>query len=93
MLKPKKRLNRTKKREQLPKIIGEHPGTRAAAGKKTPQEHVDKDAIDESGNLLYDDGKGRKRREIISPIFKQKKRARFLQNRHAFSFINLLNQR
>ncbi len=31
---------------------GEHPEHAPQPGKKTPQEHVDKDAIDESGNLL-----------------------------------------
>ncbi len=38
-------------------IIGEHPEHAPQPGRKTPQEHVDKDAIDESGNLIYDDGK------------------------------------
>ena len=32
---------------------GEHPEHAPQPGKKTPQEHVDKDAIDESGNLLH----------------------------------------
>ena len=31
---------------------GKHPEHATQPGKKTPQEHVDKDAIDESGNLL-----------------------------------------
>ena len=35
---------------------GEHPEHAPQPGKKTPQQHVDKDAIDESGNLLYPDG-------------------------------------
>ena len=34
-------------------IEGEHPEHAPQPGKKTPQEHVDKDAIDESGNLLH----------------------------------------
>jgi hypothetical protein len=38
-------------------FIGEHPEHAPQPGRKTPQEHVDKDAIDESGNLIYDDGK------------------------------------
>ena len=32
---------------------GEHPEHAAQPGKKTPQEHVDNKAIDESGNLLH----------------------------------------
>lgn len=39
-------------------IIGEHPEHTPQPGRKTPQEDlIDKDAIDESGNLIYDDGK------------------------------------
>ena len=38
-------------------FIGEHPEHAPQPGRKTPQEHVDKDAIDESGNLIYDDGR------------------------------------
>ncbi|MDQ6785602.1 MAG: hypothetical protein M3033_02115 [Acidobacteriota bacterium] len=38
-------------------IIGEHPEHAVQPGRKTPQEHIDKDAIDESGNRIYDDGK------------------------------------
>lgn len=38
-------------------IIGEHPEHAPQPGKKTPQEHEDKDAIDESGNKIYDDDK------------------------------------
>ena len=34
-------------------IEGEHPEHAPQPGKKTPQEHVDKDAIDEGGNLLH----------------------------------------
>ena len=34
-------------------VVGEHPEHAPQAGKKTPQEHEDKDAIDESGNLLH----------------------------------------
>jgi len=33
-------------------IEGEHPEHAPQPGKKTPQEHIDKDAIDESGNLI-----------------------------------------
>ena len=38
-------------------IEGEHPEHAPQPGRKTPQEHEDKDAIDESGELLHDDGK------------------------------------
>ena len=38
-------------------ITGEHPAHAVQPGRKTPQEHEDKDAIDESGNLIHDDGK------------------------------------
>ena len=37
-------------------IIGENPEHAPQPGRTTPQEHVDKDAIDESGNLIDDDG-------------------------------------
>ena len=38
-------------------MTGEHPEHAPQPGRKTPQEHEDKDAIDESGNLIHDDGK------------------------------------
>jgi len=39
-------------------IIGEHPEHAPQPGRKTPQiDMIDEDAIDESGNLLHDDGK------------------------------------
>ena len=38
-------------------IEGENPEHAPQPGKKTPQEHEDKNAIDESGNLIHDDGK------------------------------------
>ena len=34
-------------------IEGENPEHAPQPGKKTPQEHVDRHAIDESGNLLH----------------------------------------
>lgn len=37
--------------------IGKHPEHHVQPGLKTPQEHVDKDAINESGEKIYDDGK------------------------------------
>lgn len=37
-------------------IEGEHPEHAPQPGKKTPQEHVDKNAVDESGHLLHPHG-------------------------------------
>jgi hypothetical protein len=38
--------------------VGEHPAHAPQPGRKTPQvDMVDEDAIDESGNLIHDDGK------------------------------------
>jgi hypothetical protein len=34
-------------------FVGKHPEHAPQPGRKTPQEHVDRDAIDESGNLLH----------------------------------------
>lgn len=54
----KKALEQNEKKGETAKVIeGEHPQHAPQAGKKTPQEKPDKDAIDESGNLVYDDGK------------------------------------
>ena len=39
-------------------FIGEHPEHAPQPGRKTPQKDlIDEDAIDESGNLIHDDGK------------------------------------
>jgi hypothetical protein len=38
-------------------IIGEHPEHAPQPGRKTPQKHEDKEAINESGKLIHDDGK------------------------------------
>lgn len=39
-------------------FIGEHPEHAPQPGRKTPQEDlIHEDAIDESGNLIHDDGK------------------------------------
>ncbi len=46
-----------KKKDETLEIEGEHPEHAAQPGRKTPQEHEDKNAIDESGNLIHDDGK------------------------------------
>lgn len=51
-----KKLMDEKKVSEL-ELTGEHPEHAPQPGQKTPQEHADKDAIDESGNLIYDDGK------------------------------------
>jgi len=53
----KKAIEQNEKEGTTAEVVGEHPEHAPQAGKKTPQEHVDKDAIDESGNLIYDDGK------------------------------------
>ncbi len=50
----KKALEQNEKQGITAEIEGEHPEHAPIAGKKTPQEHVDKDAIDESGNLIYE---------------------------------------
>lgn len=39
-------------------LVGDNPARAPQPGKKTPQkDEVDEDAIDESGNRIYDDGK------------------------------------
>ena len=39
-------------------MTGDNPAHAPQPGKKTPQiDDIDKDAIDESGNPIYDDGK------------------------------------
>lgn len=52
----KKVMDEKKKNETL-EIEGENPEHAPQPGKKTPQEHEDKNAIDESGNPIHDDGK------------------------------------
>ncbi len=49
----KKAMEQNEREGTTAEVVGEHPEHAPQAGKKTPQEHVDKDAIDESGNLLY----------------------------------------
>jgi hypothetical protein len=46
-----------KKKDETLEIEGENPEHAPQPGKKTPQEHEDKNAIDESGNPIHDDGK------------------------------------
>lgn len=48
----KKALEQNEREGTVAEVVGEHPEHAHQAGKKTPQEHVDKDAIDESGNLI-----------------------------------------
>ena len=48
----KRALEQNEREGTTAEIEGEHPEHAPQPGKKTPQEHVDKDAIDESGNLL-----------------------------------------
>jgi len=49
----KRALEQNEREGTTSEIEGEHPEHAPQPGRKTPQEHVDKDAIDESGNLLY----------------------------------------
>jgi hypothetical protein len=53
----KRALEQNEAKGETSEIEGKHPEHAPQPGRKTPQEHVDKDAIDESGNLIYDDGK------------------------------------
>ena len=53
----KRALEQNEKEGTTAELEGENPEHAPQPGKKTPQEHVDKDAIDESGNLIYDDGR------------------------------------
>ncbi len=49
----KRALEQNEHEGRTAEIEGENPEHAPQPGKKTPQEHVDKDAIDESGNLLH----------------------------------------
>lgn len=53
----KKALEQNEEQGTVAEDVGEHPEHAPQAGKKTPQEHADKDAINESGEKIYDDGK------------------------------------
>jgi hypothetical protein len=47
-----------RKQGKMDESIGEHPAHAPQPGRKTPQiDMIDEDAIDESGNLIHDDGK------------------------------------
>lgn len=49
----KKALEQNREQGETSEIEGEHPEHAPQPGRKTPQEHEDKNAIDESGNLLH----------------------------------------
>ena len=49
----KKAIEQNEKEGTIAEDIGDHPEHAVQPGQKTPQEHVDRDAIDESGNLLH----------------------------------------
>lgn len=54
----KRALEQNEREGHTAELEGDHPEHTPQPGKKTPQtDAIDKDAIDESGNLLYDDGK------------------------------------
>lgn len=53
----KKAMEQNEKQGTTAEVVGENPEHAPQAGKKTPQEHADKDAINESGEKIYDDGK------------------------------------
>lgn len=53
----KKAIEQNEEQGTTAEVIGKHPEHAVQPGQKTPQEHEDKDAIDESGNLIHDDGK------------------------------------
>lgn len=48
----KKALEQNEQEGTTSELEGKHPERAPQPGKKTPQEHVDRDAIDESGNLI-----------------------------------------
>ena len=51
----KKAIEQNKEEGTVSEEVGENPEHAVQPGKKTPQEHIDKDAIDESGNLIYEE--------------------------------------
>jgi hypothetical protein len=53
----KRTLEQNEREGTTAELEGEHPEHAPQPGQKTPQEHEDKDAIDESGNKIHDDGK------------------------------------
>lgn len=54
----KKALEQNEEQGTTAGLIGDNPERQPQPGKKTPQkDEIDEDAIDESGNLIHDDGK------------------------------------
>ncbi len=54
----KKALEQNAEKGETAELEGENPEHAPQPGRKTPQKDlIDEDAIDESGNLIYDDGK------------------------------------
>ncbi len=53
----KRALEQNEREGTTAEMEGKHPEHAPQPGQKTPQEHIDKAAIDESGNLIHDDGK------------------------------------
>lgn len=54
----KRAIEQNEEQGTIAEDIGKHPEHAVQPGLKTPQEDlVDEDAIDESGNLIHDDGK------------------------------------
>ena len=54
----KKTLEQNAEKGETAELEGENPEHAPQPGKKTPQEDlIDEEAIDESGNLIHDDGK------------------------------------
>ena len=49
----KKALEQNEEQGTTAELVGENPERAPQMGKKTPQEHVDEDAINESGELLH----------------------------------------
>lgn len=49
----KKALEQNEREGKAAELEGENPEHEPQPGKKTPQEHVDEDAINESGELLH----------------------------------------
>ena len=52
MAQAKRALDQNEHQGKTGESEGQHPEHTPQLGKKTPQEHVDKNAIDESGNLI-----------------------------------------
>lgn len=49
----KKAIEQNEEQGTTAEVVGKHPEHAPQPGQKTPQHHEDKDAIDESGNLLH----------------------------------------